>query len=212
MKEYVFEYTKGDLVLILVSFGVMGLSGLCLYYALKDYPGINTILCVVFGIVFFLLTKSRVKRIGKAQLSEKGLILELTPTHEIDFNDLRYYFDDSGKNGPVFTLGFLNGSKLKIVANNNFCDDKMLDVFLTDLMAAIEKYNADYNGYIIRLESQFARKKSGYILAVVTVLVIAGYCFTTMALMLIPIGFTMPTILGWLRYSSLKRQNKQVDF
>ncbi|MDB5147615.1 MAG: hypothetical protein JWQ57_1635 [Mucilaginibacter sp.] len=212
MKEYIFEYTKGVGVLLLASFGTMGLSVLCLRYVLKDAPFVITGVSITCAVAFFLFNKFRIKRTGEAKLSETGFILELIQAKQIAFGDLRYYFNDGGKNGAVFTLGFLNGNKLKITANNNFCNDEMFSVFLADLILAIEKYNVDYNAHIIHLESVFARKKAVYVLILLTVLVIAGYCFTVMPVMIVPIAFTLPLIGGWLQYSLLRKRNKLVDF
>src|SRR4051812_48151715 len=124
MKEYPFEYTKQGIAYLLffLSFGIIALSIAVLGNLLKNLLLLNILLSIAFAIMFFLFNKYRIKRIGKAELSETEVILHLSEVKQIAFSELKYYYIYDGKNGLVFTLGFLDGAKLKIGANNNFCN------------------------------------------------------------------------------------------
>lgn len=214
MKEYPFEYTKQGiaLLLFLLSFVIIGLVAIVLSKLFPNFRLIDIILSIIFGTVFFLLNKYRIKKTGEAELSENGVIFELTEKINIKFNDLKYYYVYDGKNGMVFTFGFSNGTKLKIEANNNFCNVEPLKILLTDLQTVIEKYKTQNQVNIIHLKSILARKNAIYVLSFITAFVILGFIFTRMPLMIISIAFTFPIILNWIQYFTLKRDNKLVDF
>jgi hypothetical protein len=214
MKEYDFEYTKQGIayLLFLLSFGVVALCMVTLNTILKQYIWLDVIFSIIVGTAFFLFNKNRIKRNGKAKLSSTGLYLELSEATHIAFSDLKYYYIYNGKNGIVFTLGFLDGRKLKITANNNFCNIEPIETLLTDIQAAVEEYEVQSHLPIIHLESILARKKTPYILSVITFLIILGFIFTKMPVMIIPIAFTLPIIANWIQYFRLKSNNKLVDF
>ncbi|MGN6639622.1 MAG: hypothetical protein ACTHJ8_11980 [Mucilaginibacter sp.] len=214
MKEYPFEYTKQGTayLLFLLSFGLIGLGAIILSNLFKKFLVVDIIASIVLGFVFFLFNKYRIKKTGKAELSENVVILQLSEVTHIAFSELKYYYIYDGKNGIVFTLGFLNGSKVKIGANNNFCDNEPLKIFLTDLQAAIDKYNIQNQANVIHLQSILARKNSVYVLIFITILIILGFVFTKMPVMSISIGFTLPIMINWIQYFQLKRNNKIVNF
>jgi hypothetical protein len=216
MKDYTFEYTKQGLTYLLfgLSFAII-VFGLFLFRTLfKDIvsPGIAVIVLIGLAIAFFLLNKYRIKRIGTAKLSVNEMTIELNQIIRIPFSDLKYYYIYDGKNGIVFTLGFSDGRKFKIGANNNFCNDDLLKAFLSDLQPAIESYKAQNKINIVHLETIFARKQTLYILSVITVLVVIGFCFTHMPLMILPIGVSASVSVGWIRYFQQRSKDKLVDF
>lgn len=214
MKEYAFEYTKQGTayLLFLLSFGIIALGAFILSHLLMRFLIIDIIVSIILGTVFFLFTKHYIKKTGKAEISENGIVLQLSEATHIAFKDIKYYYIYNGKNGLTFTLGFLNGTKFKIVANNNFCDDESFNSFLIALQTSIEKYNVQNQANIIHLQSILARKNSVYVLMFITILIIFGFAFTKMPVMTIPIGFTLPIIISWIQYFQLKRNNKIVNF
>jgi hypothetical protein len=214
MKEYAIQYTKQGIAYLLffLSFVIMTLSIAVLHIFFKDFTVLVIILSIVFAVAFFLINKHYIKRTGKAELLENEVILYLSESTQISFSKLKYYYIYNGKNGIVFTLGFLDGGKLKIGANNNFCDIEPLKNFLADLRSAIEKYKVQNEVNIIHLESILARKNAVYVLILVTMLVILGFILTKMPVMIISIGFTLPIIFNWINYFQLKQANKLVDF
>ncbi|SDE16034.1 hypothetical protein SAMN05216464_104176 [Mucilaginibacter pineti] len=216
MKAYNFEYTRQDIgyLLFVLSFAIIGLGILLFKNLFNDLlpAGFVIISLIAAGVTFFLLNRHRIKRTGIAKLSMSDLTIELNQSLYINFADLKYYYIYDGKNGPAFTLGFINGSKFKIAANNNFCNVDLIMVFLTDFRSAIENYNAQNNANIIRLESIWARKYAPHILSVFTVLIILGFCFTRMPVLILPISFSASLLVGWIRYFQLKSKNKLVDF
>ena len=216
MKEYTFEYTRQGLAYLLfgLSFAII-VFGLFLFRTLfKDIvsPGIAVIVLIGLAIAFFLLNKYRIKRTGIAKLSVNDVTFELNQIIHIPFSDLRYYYIYDGKNGIVFTLGFLDGKKIKIGANNNFCNGDLLKAFLFDFQSAIETNKAQNKINIVHLETIFARKQTLYILSIITVLVIIGFCFTQMPLMILPIGVSVSVSVGWIRYFQQRSKDKLVDF
>ncbi|MDB4921421.1 hypothetical protein [Mucilaginibacter sp.] len=216
MKDYTFEYTRQGLAYLLLglSFAII-ILGLFLFRILfKDVisPGVAIIVLIGLAIAFFLLNKYRIKRIGIAKLSMTDLTIELNQIIHIPFSDLKYYYIYDGKNGIVFTLGFLDGTKFKIGANNSFCNDDLLKVFLSDFQSAMESYEAQNKNNIVHLETIFARKQTLYILSIVTVLVILGFYFTHMPVMILPIGVSASVSVGWIRYFQQRSKDKLVDF
>lgn len=214
MKDYYFEYTKqgvtnalflGLFAIIIVSTGILG----WLFY---EYIAFDIFFSIALGVVFFLLNKHHIKKFGKARLSDNELTLELSDVKHVDFSRLKYYYIYDGNKGVVFTLGLLDGSKFKMAVNSNFCDIGPFKAFLEDFGPVLETYNKQNQAGIIHLESILARKNAVYVLLFFTILIIAGYVFTRMPLMCVPIGFTLPLMINWLQYFGLKRANKIVDF
>lgn len=216
MKDYTFEYTRQSFAYLLfgLSFAIV-VFGLFLFSILfKDIVSICIGVIVIIGlaIAFFLLNKYRIKRIGTAKLSMNELTIELNQLLHIPFSDLKYYYIYDGKNGIVFTLGFLDGKKIKIGANNSFCNNDLLKIFLSDFQSTIENYKAQNKADIVHLETIFARKQTFYILSSLTVLVIVGFCFTHMPLILLPIGVSASIFVGWIKYFQQRSKDKLVDF
>lgn len=216
MKEYTFEYTRQSFAYLLfgLSFSIIVLGLFLFRVFLKDFmsPALAAITLIVLAVAFFLLNKHKIKRIGTAKLYADNLTIELNQITYINFNDLKYYYLYDGKNGLVFTLGFTDGTKFKIGANNNFCDTDLLSMFLTDFQSTIENYKTQNKINIIHLESIFARKQTLFILIILTILVILGFCFTHMPVMIFPIGVSMSLLVGWIRYFQLRIKDKLVDF
>lgn len=214
MKEYEFEYTIQAIayLLFLSSFTILALATYILHILLPSILLADIFISIAIGVAFFLLNKHRIKRNGTAKLAETSIILELSDTKDIAFSDLKYYYVYNGKNGIVFTLGFLDGTKLKMGANNNFCNVESLKNLLKDLQLAIDNYKVQNQVNIIHLESILARKNTVYILSIITVIIVGGFIFTRMPVTIIFIGFTLPIIFNWIQYFQLKRNNKLVDF
>jgi|GEM_PF-2053364 len=216
MKEYTFEYTRQrDAYLILLgSFSIIGIGAVLAvtFFSLSGSALLITLFILIgCAILFFQLNKTKIKRTGIARLSDTYMELELEQLRNIQFSSLRYFYIYYSKNGPVFTLGFIDKSKLKIGANNNFCNDELLKTFLKDLQLTIEEYKKDHGVDIIHLESIFARKNAVYVLGVLTVAVVLGFCFTSMPIMILPIGMSLPLLINWIQYFKLKGENKLTD-
>jgi uncharacterized membrane protein len=216
MRDYTFEYTRPGFTYCLfgISFAILivGILPYRLFFKDNISPGIATAVLIGAGITFFFLNKHRIKRTGAATLFANDLTVELNEVTRIQFNELRYYYIHEGKNGPVITLGRLDGAKIRIEANNNFCNDSFLKVFLSDLQLAIEDYKVKNGVDIVQLETVFARKNAVYVLSIVTVLVLAGFCFMQMPLMILPIGISLSLLVGWIRYFQQRSNGKLVDF
>lgn len=216
MKEYTFEYTRQGFTYTLfgLSFAFLILGAILGHRFLSDVvpAGVAVTLLLILSVGFFILNKRKVKRIGVAKLSATNLLLELNELKNISFSDLKYYYIYNGKNGAVFTLGFINGTKLKMSANDNFCNVEPFKDFLKEFQLVVEKYKAENHSNIIHLESIYAKRQTPYILGVLTVLVIAGFCFTTMPVMILPIGVSAGLFTGWIQYFQLRSQGKLVDF
>ncbi|MDB5157639.1 MAG: hypothetical protein JWR50_2346 [Mucilaginibacter sp.] len=214
MKEYDFEYTIQGIayLLLLSSFIILALTTYILHILFPNILLVDIFISIAIGVAFFLFNKHRIKRNGIAKLSDTGIILELSETEDFAFNDLKYYYIYNGKNGIVFTLGFLDGTKLKMGANNNFCNVQPFSALLTDLQSTIENYKVQNAKDIVHLESILARKNSIYMLSFITILVILSFIFTKMPVMIISIAFTMPILFNWIQYLKLKQNNKLVDF
>jgi hypothetical protein len=216
MKEYTFEYTKQSFAYLLfgLSFSIIVLGVVIYRFLLTNFlsPALATISFIVLAVVFFLINKYKIKKVGIAKLSSDNLIMELAKTTHIAFSDLKYYYIYNGKNGSVFTLGFINGTKFKLAANNNFCNEESFRVFLTNFESVVETYKTQNEANIIHLESVFAKKQTVYILSVLTILVILGFCFTRMPVMILPIGVSFPLLVSWIRYFQQRNKDKLVDF
>jgi hypothetical protein len=216
MKEYAFEYTKQGIAYLLfsLSLGIIIFCLLILVIIPGDIvsPSIATLISIGLAITFFLLNKHRIKRTATAKLSINELMIEADQIVRVPFSDLKYYYIYEGKNGIVFTLGFLDGKKFNIGANYHFCNVDSFRTFLSDFQSTVETYKAQHKVDIVHLETIFARKQAIYILSTITVLVIIGFCFTHMPLLILPIGVSASVSLGWLRYFQQRSKNKLVDF
>ncbi|WP_158827198.1 hypothetical protein [Mucilaginibacter lacusdianchii] len=215
MREYSFEYTKqgADILLFLIFFVILGLGLwlLPLMFLNNQYSEVIPILLITFCVLFFFLNKGRVKRSGLAQLSDSYVELKLDKLKRIPFSDLRYYSLEKGKNGAVFIFGFIDKTKFKIGANNNFCNDDKFEAFLMDLQSTIELYKQANEVNITHLKSVFARKNIVYILSALSVAVVAGFCFTNMPVMILPIVMVLPLIFGWIQYFQFRQNNELTD-
>lgn len=216
MQDYTFEYTRQGFAYFLfgISFAIVVFGASLCGVLFKDIVplGIAVIVLIGSAVTFFLLNKHRIKRTGVAKLSINDLTIEQDQVTNIPFSDLKYYYIYDGKNGIAFTLGFLDGTKFKIEANKSFCNDKLLKGLLSDFQLTIDSYNAQHRVNIIHLETIFARKRTLYVLSIITVLVIIGFCFMRMPLMLLPIGVSMSVLLGWIRYFQQRSKDNLVDF
>lgn len=216
MKNYTFEYTKQGFAYLLfgLSFAIIVLGIFFFRILFKNSISLPIAVIGLIGlaITFFFLNKYRIKRIGTAKLSMNDLTIELDQTIHISFSDLKYYYIYDGKNGIVFTLGFLDSTKFKIGANNNFCNVDLLKDLLSDFQSAIESYKVQNKIDIVHLETIFARKQTLFILSIITVLVILGICFTHMPFMILPIGVSASVLVGWIKYFQQRNKDKLVDF
>jgi len=216
MKQYNFEYTRQGFAYLLlgISFAIIGLGLVLFPIFLKSYfsPGLAVIVIIGLAVAFFWVNKGKIKRLGSAKLSSDELIVELDKSTNISFTNVKYYYVYNGKNGIVFTLGFKDETKFKLGANNNFCNEDYLKVFLDAFQSTIENYNEQNKAGIIHLETIFAKKQSLYILSILTILVILGFCFTKMPLLILPIGVSASLLVGWIRYFQQRSKNKLVDF
>jgi len=216
MKEYNFEYTKESSIYLLfgLSFIFIGLGLFLFRILLKNSvsPALAVIATIGISVVFFVLNKHRIKRLGSAKLDIDHLTIELNEITRVVFNDLKYYYVHDGKNLIALSLGFKDGTKFILGANNNFCNQDSFRALLADFQLNVEAYNIQNNAKIIQLESTFARKRSLYILSTLTALVIIGFYFTQMPLMILPIGVSFGLLGGWIRYFQLRSKNKLVDF
>jgi len=216
MKKYNFEYTRQGFAYLLfgISFTIVTLGLAIFRILLKNYfsPGLAVVIIIGIAVAFFLINKNKIKRLGIANLGLNDLTIELNQTTFVPFTDLKYYYIYEGKNGIVFTLGLKDGTKFKLGANNNFCNVNLLKAFLEDFQSNVENYNEQNKAGIVHLETVFAKKQSVYILSTLTILVVLGFCFTKMPLMILPIGVSASVLVGWIRYFQQKSKNKLVDF
>jgi len=116
LKSYTFEYTRQGFTYLLfgVSVAILGL-GLWLFRTLfgNTLPaGLVVVLIIGSSVAFFLLNKHRIRKTGTATISVDELTIALNQTVHVPFNGLKYYYIYFGKNGTVFTLGFLDGKKI----------------------------------------------------------------------------------------------------
>lgn len=215
MKEYNFEYTNQAMayLLFVLAFGTLFLGIFIFSLFFKDFlsPILAVTISLAISFLVFWLNKRKIKKYGTVKLMDDSMELELDKAESINFSDLRYYYIYDGKNGPVFTLGFRNKKKIKIGANDNFCNADPFSDFLINFQSTIENFKEKNKVDIIHLKSVFARKNSVYVLASLTIAVILGFCFTTMPLMIIPIGTSFGLVGGWLQYFKLKQENNLTD-
>lgn len=216
MKQYNFEYTRQGFAYLLfgISFAIVALGLAVFRIFLKNYlsPGLAVVIILGIAVTFFLMNRNNIKRLGSANLGLNDLTIELSQVTNISFANLKYYYIYDGKNGIVFTLGLRDGTKFKLGANNNFCNEDLLRTFLKDFQSNVENYNEQNKAGIVHLETIFAKKQSLYVLSILTILVILGFCFTRMPLMILPIGVSASVLVGWIRYFQQRSKNKLVDF
>jgi hypothetical protein len=139
MKKYDFEYTK----LIETIFFMIGICAfVCLliyiFIALKFSLFWLYFVAPISGIGLFFLLRKIVIQNGEAEISDENVVLKLTNCdYTLDFKDLTFYKKTNYKNGPVLFLKN-NTIKLRIEANNNFCDSNDFENFASALIRTIE--------------------------------------------------------------------------
>lgn len=216
MNQYNFEYTRQGFTYFLfgTSFAIIGLGIFFFRMFFKSYlsPGLAVIAIIGFAIGFFFINKHKIKRLSVAKLSLNDLTIEWNPPIHVSFAELKYYYIYISKNIVVFTLGLKDGTKFKLEANSNFCNEDLLKTFLADFQLNVKNYNEQNSAGIIHLETIFARKQTVYILSLLTICVILGFCFTKMPLMILPIALSVSLLAGWIRYFQQRNKNKLVDF
>ncbi len=106
----------------------------------------------------FEYTKLVMKKKGTAQLSENHIFLELDGMPKVvQFADLMSYKVEY-YNGVTLVLRFSDRSKLKIVANSNFCNEVPFENLCKDLEDSLSRYIAENNSALIRKPGIFEQR------------------------------------------------------
>ncbi|MXV53349.1 hypothetical protein GS399_20510 [Pedobacter sp. HMF7647] len=75
---------------------------------------------------------------GKAEIDNEKVTIDLTKRNlQFYLNDLKSYKKVNYKNGPVLYLKS-NTKKIRIEANNNFCDSTDFKIFMEDLVNLLD--------------------------------------------------------------------------
>ncbi len=216
MKEYKFEYTPQIAMLKLI--GICFLVFFAFLFSghyLKDFIGIWTVLIMTIGIpiLIFKLFKSSCVRFGTAQINQDFLELNLNgQIQTISFSEISSYKVEEPHNGVVLKLHFMNGEKLKIGVNDNYCSSAGLDKFSNDLSEILE-------GFKITNHSPLVREKSLYesnfylafvILITLTFITVFIYSIKTGAnRALLQICFGTPMLIFiWTQFFVIRRKYK----
>lgn len=153
MKNYSFECSDESRLkkTILVSFAIFSGSGIYVLFSTQEEWIVFAGLAIA-GIFFYFNTRT-IKQKGTAQLGTDKMTLTISgKTQTIHFNDIKEYPDGRTIGNTFLRLTFRNGKKIVIAANENFCDEESLDIFITDVTETLEKYN-EQNPKAVRLQT-----------------------------------------------------------
>ncbi len=156
-KQFKFSYTNQklliNLVVICMPIFVIGmLGGLFSYFSF----------IIAFGIpiLIYLLNKRKLTKIGEATIDEDSVIFKLDDeTKTVVFNDFLWYKVLNYDGSTILKLVTKSKEKLKITANDNFCDAFAFERFCDELQNCLESYKGLHpDSSIIRKKTIYERK------------------------------------------------------
>ncbi len=112
------------------------------------------------------------KKKGSAQLSDTYLILHLEgeekhiPFSEVASYEIQHY------NGVTLYLKLTDKSKIRLIANINFCNAEPFENFCKDLEGTLARYAHEHQGTLVRKPSIFEQKWALGFLIVGTVAIV----------------------------------------
>jgi len=175
MQEYRFEYTKtgfliafaiGSLVLAIVIALLLPDLGLIFGINLNAITGLST------GILIIYLTKNNYKKSAEALLGDEEVIFKFDGIeNNVQFQNLQYYKIEYG-NGVSLDLKLQDQPLIRIVANSNFCNAQLLDVFCAKLEDKLLAYKVQTSGQLVRRPSIFEHKWMLIFLLISSVMII----------------------------------------
>lgn len=216
MKEYKFEYTPQIAMLKLV--GICFLVFFAFLFSahyLGKYLGVWTIIILAIGIpiLIFKLFKSKCVKFGIAQINQDVLELNLNGAIQtINFNEISSYKVEEPHNGVVLKLHFMNGEKLKIGVNDNYCSSAGLGKFSNDLAEILERFKISNHSPLVREKSLYERKFYLVFIILITLAFATAFVYSikigaNKALLQIFFGAPM-LIFIWTQFFVIRRKYK----
>jgi len=158
-KKLSFEYTRPLVVFLLVfaSIGIIIAVTLLLNSFLEDTLP-KLLISMTAAIAFFLSFRKRVKAQGSAHFQKDMIILKLRgKSYEFNASQVLDYKRDY-YNGIVFTLSLKTGERIRMVANDNFCDTSEFEIFIEEFEDYVSHLSLEEGVSIERKPSFLERK------------------------------------------------------
>ncbi len=213
MRAYNFEYTNRFLSIALLLLGLFVAWPLFVFVLVKFFvvytgPWPFIIITVLFPFAVFWLVKKKCFKQGSASISADSFDLRLHNLNEtIRFDEIESYMVQIFK-GTLLKLKLKDGRKIRIQANDNFCNPKQFDVFCTELEATIEQFKSTTKTEVVRQKSFFDKKGTYYFLVVFSIAVACLIVFAVITGKKVKIGSLLLSLsaLGsvWAGYLGTK--------
>ena len=178
MTKYNFEYADISLMyrILFTSYAIFITLTLFLFYESFNTAAFISFLFFIIGpFIIVWMYRKKIKVNGTAYINENSLEFNLKNFNDtIQFTDIKSYMVQI-YNGVFLRLRLNNGKKIKINANDYFCNPEQFDIFCDDLEQVFVKFK------ITREKSFFEKKGTYYFLVIMTVgiLVLTAYAIVT---------------------------------
>jgi len=160
MRTFAFEYT--DMKFFMKLLGWSFLTFFILLFSMVftvELIGIVAGLILTFGVptLIFYLNKKKIRNDGGATILDEFCEIKLTAASQnVVFANIKTYQIEH-YNGAALRIWFRDGTKFKVVANSNFCDEGQFEIFCRELDGVLQQYRKDTNSDLTRKASMFDR-------------------------------------------------------
>ncbi len=209
MREFNFEYSDRRLTikLLLYSYAIfLVVLAFLIYQHLMMAALISFFFLVLAPLLIILFFKKQIKANGTACINENSVELKLRNINEtIQFGDIKSYMVQVYQ-GFMIRLRLNNGRKVRIDANENFCNPQQFSLFCDSLEQSLDKLQ------VAREKSFFEKKGTYYFLVVMTVLIVVGVIVAFIFGKRQPSSFFISAfaiVTLWASYYTTKLRNKK---
>lgn len=183
MTEFQFEYSRQNiivrvLIIALTAFIILFVST----FFISQYIGIWTSILLTIGvpILIFYFNKKRIKANGQAILASDKVTFELFDNNiTYDFKDIKSYKIQYYR-GVALSLKLNDRKKIRLLANDNFCDPEQFSAFCSVFEKTIDKYKSENESSSVRKPSIFEKQWYFVLLIILTMAAIGGLIYALM--------------------------------
>ena len=184
MTEFQFEYSRQNiivrvLIVALTAFIILFISTLFI----SEYIGIWTSIILTIGvpILIFYFNKKRIKANGQAILASDKVTFDLVDNKIVyDFKDIKSY-KIQYYHGVALSLRLKDRTKLRLLANVNFCNPELFSKFCTVFEKTIDIYKSNNESSSVREKSIFEKQWYFVLLILLTAAAIVGLIYASIA-------------------------------
>lgn len=180
MTEFQFEYSRQNIIVRVLIFALTAFLVLFIStFLISKYIGIWTSIILTIGvpILVFYFNKKRIKANEQAILASDRVTFELVDKKIIyDFKDIKSY-KIQHDHGVALSLRLKDRTKLRLLANDNFCNPELFSKFCKVFERTIDTYKSNNELSYIREKSIFEKQWYFVLLIFLTIAAIVGLIY-----------------------------------